>query len=116
MASLYTPEQTATMVSEYTANPTADTVSALAEKMGRSIKSIIAKLAREKCYKPKTTEKTGETVNRKNETAAAIGAVLKMSEGEVESMSKANKTALDKVWKALCESVPMTPENEGGSK
>ena len=108
----YTAEQTAKMVAEYVAQPTKETVEMLAIGMGKTVRSVIAKLSREKVYVAKVYKtKTGETVQKKDETADAIGAVLKMTEPEIESLTKANKTALAKIWKALCESVPMTPEN-----
>jgi hypothetical protein len=46
----YTEEETRYMVSEYTSNPTRDTVEALALLMIRSTKSIIGKLSREGVY------------------------------------------------------------------
>ena len=43
----YTPEQTAELVTAYQAAPTAETVSAFAEKLGKTTRSIVAKLSRE---------------------------------------------------------------------
>ena len=51
--------------------------------------------------------KTGEAVKAKDEWADAIGAVLKLSEGEIESLTKANKTALAKIFAALAASKPI---------
>ena len=103
----YTAEQTAKVVAEYVANPTRETVEALATALGKSVKSIVAKLSREKVYiKKEYTNKIGEKVQKKNDTAEAIGAVLKLSENDIDSLTKANKTALSAIWKALCESVP----------
>ena len=108
----YTPEQTVEMVSDYVANPTQSTVEALAEKMGKTVRSVIAKLSREKVYVAKEYKtKTGDKVVKKDEHADAIGAVLKMTEAEMESLTKCNKTALVKIWDALANSVPATPEN-----
>ena len=105
----YTVEQTEQMVTDYTAGVT---VAAIAEKMGRTTRSVVAKLAREKVYiKPEYVAKDGKPVQKKDETADAIGAVLKMTEAEIESLTKANKTALVKIFEALANSVPMTPEN-----
>lgn len=104
----YTAEQTAEMVQAYVAAPTLETVEALAKKLGKTVRSVIAKLAREKVYVPKVYKtKTGEPVVKKDETADAIGAVLKMSEGEIDSLTKANKTALKKIWDALAQSRPI---------
>ena len=110
----YTAEQTAEMVEAYTANPTKVTVEALALKLGKTVKSIVAKLVREKVYKKaEYVTKAGEKVQHKNEYADAIGAVLKMNENDIDSLTKCNKTALAIIFKALANSVPLTPENEG---
>lgn len=104
----YTAEQTAEMVSAYVAAPNAATVEALAQKMGKTVRSVVAKLSREKVYVAKTyVSKTGEKVVKKDETADAIGAVLKMTEAEIESLTKANKTALAKIFAALANSKPI---------
>ncbi len=101
----YTPEQTASMVEAYQAGTTVETI---AETMGKSVRSIVAKLSREKVYVAKEYKtKTGEKVQKKDETADAIGAVLKMTEAEIESLTKANKTALVKIFTALANSVPV---------
>ena len=43
----YTDEQVAHMVEVYSANPTRDTVDVLAQELGKSVRSIIAKLRRQ---------------------------------------------------------------------
>ena len=102
----YTPEQTATLVSRYVDDKAS--VETIAQEFGKSVRSIVAKLSREKVYIAKTyTTKTGEKVEKKDETADAIGAVLKMTEPEIESLTKANKTALRKIWLALATSKPL---------
>jgi response regulator RpfG family c-di-GMP phosphodiesterase len=106
----YTAEQTAQVVADYSAGVTVETI---AENMGKTARSIIAKLSREGVYKAKVYKtKTGETVEKKDQTADAIGAVLKMTEPEIESLTKANKTALKKIWAALANSRPITPEDD----
>ena len=100
----YTAAQTAKMVSDYTAGVTTE---AIALELGKSVRSVVAKLSREKVYIAKTyATKTGEKVEKKDQTADAIGAVLRLTEAEIESLTKANKTALVKIFKALAESVP----------
>jgi hypothetical protein len=104
----YTPEQTAEMISAYVAVPTSATVETLAAKMGKTVRSVVAKLSREKVYVAKTyVSKTGAPVVKKDATADAIGAVLSLTEAEIESLTKANKTALAKIFKALAESKPI---------
>lgn len=101
----YTPEQTTAMVADYQAGLSAE---AIAEKMGKSLRSVVAKLSREKVYVKKTyTTKTGESVVKKDAVADAIGAVLGMTEPEIESLTKANKTALAKIFAALANSKPV---------
>lgn len=101
----YTPEQTMSMVADYTAGVTVETI---AQNLGKSVRSVVAKLSREKVYVAKTyVSKTGEKPVRKDAHADAIGAVLKLTEAETESLTKANKTALEKIFQALANSKPM---------
>jgi K+/H+ antiporter YhaU regulatory subunit KhtT len=104
----YTAEQTALIIKQYAANPSRETVEDIAKTLGKSVRSIIAKLSREQVYiKPESKTESGEVVKKKNDTADAIGAVLRMSKNDIESLTKANKTALSIIWKALCESKPI---------
>lgn len=101
----YTDEQTAKMVEDYTNGAT---VEHIAEGLGKTVRSVVAKLSREKVYVAKTyVSKTGEKVQKKDETADAIGAVLFLTEAEIESLTKANKTALVKIFTALANSKPI---------
>ena len=69
----YTEEMVAQMTEAYVANPTRETVEVLATSMGKSVRSVIAKLSREGVYvaQPKVT-KTGEPVVRKQELVVAL--------------------------------------------
>tara|TARA_B110000285_G_C14893157_1_gene499516 strand:+ start:382 stop:702 length:321 start_codon:yes stop_codon:yes gene_type:complete len=69
----YTDEMVAQMTETYVANPTRETVEVLATSMGKSVRSVIAKLSREGVYvaQPKVT-KTGEPVVRKQELVAEL--------------------------------------------
>lgn len=101
----YTPEQTLKMVSDYQAGTT---VESIAESLGKSVRSVVAKLSREKVYVAKTyATKTGEAVVKKDQHADAIAAVLGLTEAETESLTKANKTALAKIFAALANSKPI---------
>jgi hypothetical protein len=53
------------------------------------------------------TTKTGEQVVKKDAHADAIGAILGLAENEVESLTKANKSALAKIFSALANSRPL---------
>jgi hypothetical protein len=104
----YTAEQTAKILSDYTANPTKETVDNLALELGKSARSIVAKLSREGVYKKKEyVGKTGEKPIKKDAHADAIGAILKLNENDVESLTKANKTALKAIFDALANSRPI---------
>ena len=101
----YTPEMAEKVKAEYAAGTS---VEKIAEMVGKSAKSIVAKLTREGVYKKKEyVSKTGEKPVKKDATADAIGAVLNMTESEIESLTKANKTALVKIFKALANSKPL---------
>ncbi len=101
----YTAEQTVEIVTAYQAG---ETVEALAERFQKSVRSIVAKLSREGVYKKKEyTTKNGEKVVKKDAHADAIGAILKLAENDVESLTKANKSALRAIFEALANSKPL---------
>ena len=101
----YTEAQTTKIVADYAAGVTTE---AIANELGKSVRSIVAKLSREGVYKKKTyVSKTGAPVVKKDAHADAIGAILKMTESEIESLTKANKTALEKIFQALANSKPI---------
>jgi hypothetical protein len=101
----YTAEQTAQIVADYQAGVTTEQI---AEKLGKSVRSIVAKLSREGVYKKKEYKtKTGQAVVKKDAHADAIGAILKLTENEIDSLTKANKTALEKIFSALANSKPI---------
>ena len=92
----YTDEMVEQMTAQYEANPTRETVDALAQTFGKTTRSIIAKLSREGIYKaqPRTTE-TGEPVISKSQFVSAIDDHF---ESKCQHLSKqANKTYKDYV-------------------
>ena len=95
----YSVEQTASMVSEYLAGVTTEQI---ALSMGKSVRSVVAKLSREKVYVAKTyTTKAGEKAVKKDSLSDEIGALLGATEAEMESLTKCNKTILVKMLNAL---------------
>jgi hypothetical protein len=69
---------------------------------GKTVQSVRAKLAKEGIYEAKTyTSKTGEKPVKKDTHADVIGAILHLSDGEIDSLTKANKTALVKIVEFL---------------
>ena len=91
----YSDEMVTEMHSLYEANPTRETVEILAEKFGKSVRSIIAKLSREGIYvsQPRVT-KTGEPVVRKAELVAQINAHF---DADLPTLVKASKADLQKL-------------------
>lgn len=101
----YTPEQTLKMVADYQAGVTVETI---AQALGKTVRSVVAKLSREGVYKRKEYKtKTGEAVVKKDAHADAIGAILRLPENDIESLTKANKSALKAIFEALANSKPM---------
>lgn len=101
----YTPEQTLKIVADYQAGVT---VESIAQAMGKTVRSVVAKLSREGVYKAKQyTTKNGEKPVKKDTVADAIGAILRLTESETESLTKCNKTALQKIFDALAQSKPL---------
>ena len=101
----YTPEQTLKMVADYKSGVSVET---LAQNLGKSVRSIVAKLSREGVYQKKTyVSKTGEPVVKKDAHADAIGAILQLPENDIESLTKANKSALKAIFEALASSKPI---------
>tara|TARA_B100000900_G_C20486870_1_gene677831 strand:+ start:439 stop:846 length:408 start_codon:yes stop_codon:yes gene_type:complete len=91
----YTEQQTKEMVAQYEAAPTKDTVVAIAEKLGKNTRSVIAKLSREGVYKaqPRTT-KRGEPVVLKQEL---VNVIQEHFGDEFPSLVKASKVDLQKI-------------------
>jgi predicted transcriptional regulator len=91
----YTAEQTAKMIADYQAGMTVDTI---AEALGKTVRSVVAKLSREKVYQAKAYKtKSGETPIKKDVHADFIGEMLGLTEADTESLTKANKVALAKI-------------------
>ena len=104
-ATNYTAEQTFEIITAYQSG---ETVEALAEQFQKSVRSIVAKLSREGVYKKKEYKtKNGESVVKKDAHADAIGAILGLPENDIDSLTKANKNALKKIFEALANSRPL---------
>ena len=91
----YTEAMTEKMIAQYSANPTRETVDALANELGKNARSVIAKLSREGVYKaqPRVT-KSGEPVVRKAELLASIESTLGQ---QFPSLVKASKADLQRL-------------------
>ena len=98
----YTAEQVAEMVEAYNLTPSRETVTMLAEKLDKSEKSIIGKLAREGVYQKQVyISKTGEKPVTKVEIVREIAAELDLNANDLNGLDKAPKGVL----KLLCESI-----------
>ena len=87
----YTEAQTLELVTRYQAG---ETVEALAEAVGKSVRSVVAKLSREGVYVAKTKAK-GNTRVTKAALTTMLEAKLQMPEGSLESLQKANHDQLE---------------------
>lgn len=107
----YTPEMVARMLTVYPEAPTRETVEALASEFGKTAKQVIAKLVNLKVYvkasPTKGETKAGDSVEHKDQTADFIGKILQLSEPDTDSLTKANKRALQAIAKALATSKPI---------
>lgn len=87
----YTEAQTLQLVNEYRAGTP---VEQLAEKMGKSVRSVVAKLSREGVYVAKTKSK-GEARVTKAALTSMLEAKLGMEAGSLESLQKGSHEALE---------------------
>ena len=88
----YTPEQTAQVVASYQAG---DTVETIATAVGKSVRSVVAKLSREGVYQAKTRTTTHRVkkADLVDQLAAACGVAPEM----FDSLEKANHDVLEQL-------------------
>lgn len=87
----YTDEQTSKLVEQYKAG---ETVEELALQLGKSVRSVVAKLAREGVYQKKATTAQKQTGTKKDELVLQ----LELFAGtELKSLQKATKEDLEKL-------------------
>lgn len=101
----YTEEQTNEIVGAYLDSPTPETVEAMAEKHGKSKKSIIGKLSREGVYRREAyVSKTGEKPITKVEIVENIADHLGLESRNLAGLEKSPKEALRTLEKAVAGS------------
>lgn len=94
-SSNYSEEMIASMLEEYQAAPSRETVDSLANRFGKTARSVIAKLSALGVYqKPAPTNKRGEPVVRKEEFVAQIQDSLEVEIPSLEKMTKADLQTL----------------------
>lgn len=87
----YTAEQTATLVEGYKAG---ESLEMLAEQLGKSVRSVVAKLSREGVYVSKA-KAAGKTRVTKAELVSQIEAATGIEPGKLVSLEKASHEALE---------------------
>ena len=111
MATKYTTEETKHMIEVYQDKPVRDTVELLAQEMGKTVKSVIGKLSREKVYvKAEYTTKRGEKPATKLEMVGDIADMLKGDSERLETLVKSSKQEL-LYLKVLVEDIVWEIEN-----
>jgi hypothetical protein len=98
----YTPEQVTQLVAGYQAG---ETVEALAAAVGKSVKSVVAKLAREGVYQPKAKAKAGAGRVTKANMTELVEDLLMLERGALESLQKGSHEALEALAAALTNRV-----------
>jgi hypothetical protein len=99
----YDEETTALIIEEYLANPCRETVDRIAIRIGKSTKSVIGKLSRERVYQRNSyTTKTGENPVTKLELIATLAVEANIPIEKLEGLEKAPKPVL----KTLLEIIP----------
>jgi hypothetical protein len=97
----YTEEQTEYLVEHYKSCPSMETVQYLAEKLGKTTKSIIGKLSREGVYKRAVYKsKSGESPITKLELVSNISENLGIEVESLAGLDKAPKATLKALEKA----------------
>lgn len=91
----YTPEQVTQAVEAY---QNGETVEAIAIALGKSTRSVIAKLSKERVYQPKVLVSTSRVT--KAELVAAVAAYLNLDAKELESLEKGTHGALEALMSA----------------
>ena len=97
VVSNYTNEQTAQAVEMYQAG---QAVEAIALALGKSARSVVAKLSREKVYVAKART-AGAKALTKAVLVAQIEVLKELAPGTLKSLEKAEKSALEALLQAL---------------
>lgn len=93
----YTPEQVAQLVQDYQRGVS---VEELAQNLGKSVRSVVAKLSREGVYQPKTA-KAGTARVTKAQLVSQIAQLCDRSDEQFESLEKANQEVLVRLVEVL---------------
>lgn len=95
----YSDELTEEIVKEYSDSPNRETVDAIAARIDKSVRSVIAKLSSAGVYQtPQRTTKTGEPIEKKEEMVVQISTWLGV---DAPTLAKTGKQDLKKIRDAL---------------
>jgi hypothetical protein len=110
----YTPEQEAQLKALYVAGNT-DKAS-LAKIVGKSERSIVAKLSRMGIYKKQEYKtKSGEAVTSKEDIVESIATIMGVSSEVLGGLEKANKSCLQLIAHALAEVSAMVSTDDANA-
>lgn len=105
----YSAELTQEIVNEYLQNPSRETVELIADRLGKSARSVIAKLSSEGVYKtPVRTTKTGDPIVKKEELVEDIEKWFGI---EVPTLVKTGKLDLRTLHDAIEEMIEYVKES-----
>ena len=99
----YSDAQTANAIMQYNNGTSVENI---ATALGKTTRSIVAKLSREGVYKAKTYKtKSGTAVIAKETFVTLIADALNTTAEQLGGLEKANKATLELIYKALVEQV-----------
>lgn len=93
----YTPEQVQQLVEDYKAGVS---VEQIAQSLGKSVRSVVAKLSREGVYQPKTRGSSGARVT-KAQLVQQIAQLCDRNDEQFESLEKASAEVLTRLLEVL---------------
>jgi transposase-like protein len=94
----YTPEQVQQLVQDYQSGVS---VEQIAQQLGKSVRSVVAKLSREGVYQPKTRSSSGARVT-KAQLVQQIAKLCDRNDEQFESLEKASVEVLTRLLEVLC--------------
>lgn len=105
----YSEELTEEIIAEYTAAPNRETVDAIATRIDKSVRSVIAKLSSAGVYQtPQRTTKTGEDIVKKEELVRDVCTWLGI---EAPTLAKTGKLDLKKLHNAIQDLLQELPDD-----
>ena len=102
----YTKEQTDKMVADYLKDPGLHTVDLIAEELGKTKKSVIGKLSREKVYQKKEyTTKRGDQPITKKDIIEKLAKTIHVTSASIAGLIKASKSDLINLENGIAQQI-----------